>query len=53
MGGFVVPACPARAISQDGAVARDHATSVAHVAIWRIFFVLIFPDFFITERAWC
>jgi hypothetical protein len=45
VGGFAVLTRPARAMSRDGAVAWDHAASIAHVAIWRIFIVLIFPDF--------
>ncbi|WP_147408556.1 hypothetical protein [Paraburkholderia fungorum] len=32
-------------ISLGVAVAREHAAGIAHVAIWRIFIVLLFPDF--------
>ncbi|MFL9865459.1 hypothetical protein PQR67_14890 [Paraburkholderia fungorum] len=45
MGRFAVPTGVARVASRDVAVAPDHAESIAHVAIWRIFIVLRFPDF--------
>ncbi|MFM0101293.1 hypothetical protein PQQ87_37255 [Paraburkholderia nemoris] len=36
----------AQAILQVAALAQGHAASAMHVAIWRIFIVLFFPDFY-------
>jgi len=53
MPGFALPAGLAQAVSLAAAVTRDHAASIAHVAIWRIFIVLFFPDSLLLSAAGC
>jgi hypothetical protein len=36
----------AQALFPAAALVQDHAASATHVAIWRIFIVLFFPDFY-------
>jgi hypothetical protein len=51
MAGFALPAGLAQAVSLAAAVTRDHAASIAHVAIWRIFIVLFFPESLLLSAA--
>ena len=51
--GFAVPAGLAQAVSLAAAGVRDPAASIAHVAIWRIFIVLFFPDSLLLSAPGC
>ncbi|NPT46321.1 hypothetical protein GNZ12_34355 [Paraburkholderia sp. 1N] len=51
MAGFALPGGLAQAVSLAAAVVRDPAASIAHVAIWRIFIVLFFPDSLLLSAA--